>query len=203
MDRKITDFHSPFKPIQTKGRRVPLHLLDSVKGELNRMEKEEHIVKLSKCDKDGFISPIVITRKKDGSIKLALDSKFFNNQIFKNKYQMPNKHELIDNVALQLSSKGSGEVWFSNLDLKMRTINYNYVQTLANSACSFSIVGGETTGTYRFLTGFYGLGNMPNEFQRVMDSLLKDIPFTNCYIDDILIASKGSLNEQKAILQNF
>ena len=33
-----------------------------------------------------------------------------------------------------------------------------------------------------------------------MVSLLKDIPFTNCYIDDILIASKGSLNEYKAIL---
>ena len=41
---------------------------------------------------------------------------------------------------------------------------------------------------------------MPNEFQRVMDSFLKDIPFTNGYIDDILIASKGSLNEHKAIL---
>ena len=26
-DRKVTHFHSPFKPIQTKGRRVPLHLL--------------------------------------------------------------------------------------------------------------------------------------------------------------------------------
>ena len=39
------------------------------------MEKEGHIVKLSKCDKDCFISPIVNTRKKDGSIKLALDKK--------------------------------------------------------------------------------------------------------------------------------
>ena len=36
-----------------------------------------------------------------------------------------------------------------------------------------------------------------------MDSLLKDILFTNCYIDDILIASKGSLNEHKAILKNI
>ena len=44
---------------------------------------------------------------------------------------------------------------------------------------------------------------MPIEFQRVVDSLLKDIPFTNCYIDDILIASKGSLNEHKAILTNI
>ena len=40
---------------------------------------------------------------------------------------------------------------------------------------------------------------MPNEFQRVMDSLLKDIPFTNFYIDDILIASKGSFNITKIL----
>ena len=40
---------------------------------------------------------------------------------------------------------------------------------------------------------------MSNEFQRAMDSLLKDISFTNCYIDDVLLASKGSLDEHKAI----
>ena len=108
MDRKFTHFHSPFKPIQTKCRIVPLHLLDSVKVELNRMKKEGQSVKLSKCDEDCFISPIVIKRKKDGSIKLALDSKLLNKQIFKNKHQMPNIHELIDNIALQLSSKDSG-----------------------------------------------------------------------------------------------
>ena len=70
----------------------------------------------------------------------------------------------------------------------------------SSKQCNYSIVGGETTGTYRFLTGFYGLGNMPNEFQRVMDSLLKNIPFTNCYIDDILVASRGSLEEHKSIV---
>ena len=75
------------------------------------MEKEGHIVKLSKCDEDCFINPIVIT-KKDGKIKLALDldSKLPNDQIFKKKCQMPNKHELIDNIALQFSNKNSGEV---------------------------------------------------------------------------------------------
>ena len=39
---------------------------------------------------------------------------------------------------------------------------------------------------------------MPNEFQRVMNSLLKNIPFKNCYIDDILVASRGSLEDHKA-----
>ena len=148
------------------------------------MEKEWHIVKLSKCDEDCFISPIVITRKKDGSINWALDSKLLNDQIFKNKYQMQNIHKLIDNIALQLSNKDSGEVCFSNLDLKNA---YSQLQLCTDTSkqCNFSIVGGETTGTYRFLTRFYELGDMPTEFQREMDSLLKYIPFTNCYIDDI------------------
>ena len=152
-------------------------------------------MKLSKCGEDCFISPIIITRKKDGSIKLALESKLLNDQIFKNKYQMSNTHELFENIGigLQLSNKNSREVWFSNLDLKNA---YSQLQLCTDTSkqCNFSIVCGETTGAYRFLMGFYGLGDMPNEFRRVMDSLLKHIPFTNCYIDDILIASKGSLD---------
>ena len=116
--RKVTHFHSPFKPIQSKGRRVPLHLLAVMNEELKRVQTEGHIIKLEKCDEDCFISPILITRKKDTSIKLALDSMLLNDQIFKNKYQMPNIHELIDNLALQISEKSNGRVWFSNLDLK-------------------------------------------------------------------------------------
>ena len=79
-DRKVTHFHTPFKPIQSKGRRAPLHLLAAVNDELKRMEKEGHIIKLQKCDEDCFINPIVITRKKDTSTKLALDSKLLNDQ---------------------------------------------------------------------------------------------------------------------------
>ena len=45
---------------------------------------------------------------------------------------------------------------------------------------------------------------MPNEFQRVMDSMLGSIPFTNCYLDDILIASKGTfLDHKKIVLKIF
>ena len=70
-DHKVTHFHTPFKPVQAKGRRVPLHLLAGVIEELKRMETEGHILKLEKWDEDCFISPFVITRKKDSSIKLA------------------------------------------------------------------------------------------------------------------------------------
>ena len=112
---------------------------------------------------------------------------------------MPNIHELIDNVDLQISEKSDGRVWFSKLDLKKAYSQLKLCKQTSEQ-CNFSIVGGETTGKYRFLTEFYGLGDMPNEFQRVMDSLLKNIPLTKYYIDDILIASRGSLEEHKTIV---
>ena len=196
---KITHFHEPLKPIQLKGRRIPLHLLDSVKKEFNRLKAEGNIKKLENCDEDRFISPIVITCKKDKSIKLALDSKFINKQIYKNKYQMPNIHELVDNVAAQIANDSVGEVWFTNLDLK-NAYSQLSLDKFTSNQCNFSIVGGNITGTYQFLTGFHGLGDMPNEFQRVMDSTLGSIPFTNCYLDDILIASKGTFLDHKNIM---
>ena len=104
---------------------------------------------------------------------------------------MPNIHELVDNVAAQITNDSVGEVWFTNLDLK-NAYSQLALDKFTSNQCNFSIVGGDITGTYQFLTGFYGLGDMPNEFQRVMDSTLGSIPFTNCYLDDILIASKGS-----------
>ena len=44
---------------------------------------------------------------------------------------------------------------------------------------------------------------MSNEIQRLMDSLLKNIPCTNCYRGDILVATKGSLDKHKVIVNKI
>ena len=64
------------------------------------------------------------------------------------------------------------------------------------------MVGGEVTGSYRFKIGFYGLSDMPNEFQRIMDRLTEKLPNTHCYLDDILIATVGSKDEHKKLVIN-
>ena len=61
--------------------------------------------------------------------------------------------------------------------------------------CNFQIFGGESTGTYRFVTGFYGLSFMPTEFQKVLDILLANFREVFVFIDDILIVTKGTKNE--------
>ena len=65
--------HQKFPAKHQKGRRVLINLQPRVTTELERLEKEGQIRKLSSCSDEFFISPIVITVKKDQSLKLALD----------------------------------------------------------------------------------------------------------------------------------
>ena len=88
-------FHNDFQPRHQKGRRIPIYLQEKFNIELNQLLDEKHIIKFSSCPDKYFISPIVVTVKKDQTIKLALDSKVLNKAIHKNKYQMPNIDTLI------------------------------------------------------------------------------------------------------------
>ena len=69
--------------------------------------------------------------------------------------------------------------------------------------CNFSLVGGKSTGTYRFKNGLYALTSMPAEFQKVIDNLIKEFPQANPFIDDILIVSKGTKIEHIALKEKI
>ena len=87
------------------------------------------------------------------------------------------------------------------LDLKYA---YSQIRLTADTAkqCNFNIVGGQATGIYRFLTGFYGLADMPAEFKKAMDRTLNHAQNTFCFLDDILIVSKGEEKEHKKLVRN-
>ena len=90
---------------------------------------------------------------------------------------------------------------FSSLDWKY-TYNKLKLSNDYSEQSNFSFLGVKPPDLI-ILTGFDELEDTPNEFQQVIDSLLKDIPCTNCYTDDILIASKGLLDDHKAILWKY
>ena len=140
-------------PRQIKGRKVPIHIQDRVASEIKLLMEQGHIEKMDKCTTDFFIAPIVLTAKKDGSIKLALNAKSMNAQIWKNKYQMPNIHELIDSAAQIIPRNVPGKVWFTSLDMKYAFSQLS-LSSLTSSHCNFNILCGEATGTYRLKTGF-------------------------------------------------
>ena len=134
--------------------------------------------------------------------KVALESRELNKQIHKNKYQLPNIEELMDIVGQIISERKQGDVFFSTMDL-----TYAYGQLPLSESTSkhynFSLVGGRSTGTYRFKTGFYGLTTMPPEIRRVMGAILSEFPCAHVFIDDILVISKGTKIEQNALVEKF
>ena len=111
---------------------------------------------------------------------------------------------LMDSVAVYISERKNkqGKNFFSKIDLK-----YAYSQIPLDENikkhCNFNILGGKATGTYRFINGFYGLTDMPATFQKTIDKTLHDINSKLAYLDDILIITKGTLDEHEKELDKI
>ena len=73
---------------------------------------------------------------------------------------------LLDTISQHL--KNGQQAYCSTLDLKYA---YSQLQLHKDTAkhCNFNITCGESTGTYIFKPGFYGLTDMPAEIQKAMD----------------------------------
>ena len=126
-----------------------------------------------------------------------MDSKTINNAIHKNKYQMHNIDCLMDNIAQTITqTSDEGEVLFSTIDLRYA---YSQIPLDEDTAkqCNFNIKGGQATGTYRFNNGFYGLTDMPAEFQKVIDKTLYNLTNTFSFLDDIITVTGGGLQNHK------
>ena len=180
--------------IQQKGRPIPIHLQQSVEKEINKLMKQRHIEKANNIDENCFVSPAVITVKKDKSVKIALDSRKLNEITIKRKAQMPNMEELISRISRKIADGPADEIWISKFDL-----NYAYGQLLlsreARNLCIFAVTGGNFTGYYRFLKGFYGLADIPTIFQEKIDQSLENKH--PAWLDDIIVVTKGSKEQHK------
>ena len=75
------------KPIQQRGRPVPIHFQKIVKKEIETLIESGHLEKADKTTENCFVSPAVITIKKDKSVKIALDSRKLNEACVKGKRQ--------------------------------------------------------------------------------------------------------------------
>ena len=180
--------------IQQKGRPIPIHLQQSVEKEITKLMKQGPIEKANNIDENCFVSPAVITVKKDKSVKIALDSRKLNEITIKRKTQMPNMEELISRISRKIADGPADEIWTSKLDL-----DYAYGQLSlsreARNLCIIAVTGGNFTGYYRFLKGFYGLADIPTIFQEKIDQTLENKH--PAWLDDIIVVTKGSKEQHK------
>ena len=59
----------------------------------------------------------------------------------------------------------------------------------------FSVIDGQTTGTYQFQTEIYGFTDMPADFQKAIDPTLNNEKDTFAFLDDTLIIFHGTKDQ--------
>ena len=124
-----------------------------------------------------WASPVVLVRKKDGSLHFCIDLHKLNAQMIKDAYSLPRIEESLDCL--------NGACIFSSLDLKS---GYWQVE-LDDESIPLTAFTVGPLGFYECVQMPFGLTNAPSTFQRLMESCLGELHLNWCiiYLDDIII----------------
>ncbi|KAH7698792.1 gagpol and env protein precursor, partial [Aphelenchoides avenae] len=163
------------KPIAQPGRPVPLALRKPLK-EMLEQYRQMGVIRPSKSD---WSSPVVLVRKKDGSIRMFVDYRRLNKVIKLSQYPMPNINVMLQSLV--------GKKFFTTCDL-----HSGYWQIplspKAKELTAFSTLGGH----WEFNVLPFGLSNAPGGFERAMETIFDEELGKSVfiYLDDILIATE-------------
>ena len=126
-----------------------------------------------------WASPVVMVRKKDGSLRFCVDFRQLNTATVKDAHPLPRIDDLLN--ALH------GARWFSTLDLKSGYWQVPITES-DKAKTAFRTSSGQL---YEFNQVPFGLCNAPATFSRLMDHVLAGLHWETClfYLDDIIVFS--------------
>ena len=146
-----------------------------IEQELARLERDKVIERVQFSD---WAAPIVPVTKPDGSIRICGDYKLTVNGAAKLKsHPLPR----IDDILASLAGGKS----FTKLNLA-----HAYNQIPLDEEAKKYVVINTHKGLYKYNHLPFGIASAPSMFQRVIESILQDIPNVCVYLDDILVTGK-------------
>ena len=165
-----------YNPIKDHYRLIPPQQYEEVRKHL----KEMLDIGAIRCSNSPWASPVVLVRKKDGSLRFCIDLRKLNAQTVKDAYSIPRIEDALDSL--------NGACIFTSLDLKC---GYWQVE-LDDESIPLTTFTVGPLGFYECIRMPFGLTNAPATFQRLMESCLGDLHLNWCiiYLDDIIIFSQ-------------
>uniref|UniRef100_A0A1X7TFY0 Reverse transcriptase domain-containing protein n=1 Tax=Amphimedon queenslandica TaxID=400682 RepID=A0A1X7TFY0_AMPQE len=162
-------------PIRQPPRRVPKNKQEESHRLIQNM-LDNNIISRSHSP---WSSPIILVKKKDGSLRFCVDYRKVNEVTRKDAYPLPRIDDTLDTLA--------GSQWFTTLDLLS-----GYWQVEVEEEDREKTAFCTKEGLFHFNVMPFGLCNAPATFQRLMDMLLAGLLWEAClvYIDDVIIMGK-------------
>ena len=172
------------RPVKIPVRRVPIAYQEELKGELDRMEKDGIVEKISTAVE--WCSPIVIAHRKNGAIRVCIDYRRLNEVIRCPSRQIPTVEEVLGRVGQATC--------FSTLDMRN-----GYWQVEVEEESKKLLVFGTPYGTYTWRRLPFGLTSAPMIFQDYVMRVIGDVPNVIVYLDDIMIATQTREQHQSLL----
>lgn len=121
-------------------------------------------------------SPIVLVRKKDGSLRFCVDYRKLNSVTKKDSFAVPRVDDKLD--ALE------GSQWFCTLYLQS-----GYWQVEVDEKDREKTAFVTENELYQFNVMSFGLCNAPATFERLMNKILEGLSWKTClvYLDDVIV----------------
>uniref|UniRef100_A0A914YI77 RNA-directed DNA polymerase n=1 Tax=Panagrolaimus superbus TaxID=310955 RepID=A0A914YI77_9BILA len=163
------------RPIKQPARPIPIPMKDEVKTLVETLRNQGAIEESS----SEWNSPLVLVRKKDGTVRMCVDYRRLNAVTRKDAYPLPNQDALLMNLK--------GKKIFSALDMVSGYFQIPMAESDKHKT-AFSALG----KLWQFLVLPQGLTTSPACFSRMMEIVFGDMVGTTLFkfLDDILIATE-------------
>ena len=166
-------------PVIHSTRKVPHRLREQLKAELDKMERDGIIQRVTAPT--DWVSPLVLVMKKGGNIRICLDPSSLNEAIKREHYAIPTADEIFARLH--------GSAFFSTLDATS-----GFLQMQLDEESSYRTTFASPYGRFRYLRLPFGIKSAPEVFHRTVADLFSDIEGVETYVDDFLI--HGSTEEE-------
>lgn len=177
------------KPVKQHPYRVNPIQLEHIRKEIDYMLSND-IITHSNSD---WSSPCVLVPKSDGSLRFCVDYRKLNQVTKTDSYPIPRIDDLIDRVST------------ANYVTKIDLLTAYFQIPLTDRAQEVSTFV-TPDGLYKFKVMPFGMVNAPASFQRLINTIIHDIPQCHAYLDDIVVFSNNfndHLHQLKLLFQKL
>ena len=174
-------------PVAQPYRSIPSNQLQEVKEHIKGLLARKVIVE----SYSPYAAPVVLVRKKDGSLRLCVDYRRLNAKTVGDAYPLPRIQESLDTLVKAQ--------YFSTLDLAS-----GYYQITMDPRDQHKTAFSTPFGLFEYTRMPMGLMSAPATFQRLMRATMSDFmfQFLLVYLDDLLVYSK-TFNEHLEYLERL